>query len=95
MASLMKVGSHKTSIRTIEGVTSIRYHDTDVVSFDDKTITLNTGGWKTNTTKTRMNQVSNQFELGYCVYQRKGIWYVAFKGYDLLMSNDGKITLER
>ena len=56
------------------------YHSTDVVKWNDKHIRLYTGGWKTVTTKTRMNQVSNQFGLGYSVYQRKGKWYVDYNG---------------
>src|SRR6478735_716932 len=43
-------------------------------------ITLNTGGWKTNTTKTRMNQFAAQFcHYQYGVYQKKGEWFVAIK----------------
>lgn len=66
-----------TSIRTEAGMTHVRYHKTDVVSFNDDTITLRSGGWRTVTTKTRMNQAAHQFELGYSVWQRKGEWYVA------------------
>jgi hypothetical protein len=58
----------------------VAYHNTFVVCASDKTIVLNTGGWFTVTTKTRMNQASNQFGLGYRVFQKDFRWYVEFKG---------------
>ncbi len=73
-----KLGSTATNVRTEGNATIVRYHDTDVVRFDDSNITLNTGGWFTSTTKARMNQASAQFGLGFRVYQEKGslyIWY--------------------
>ena len=62
------------------GKTVVTLHATPVVKFDPSQIILNTGGWFTATTRTRMNQASNQFNLGYGVYQNKGAWYVSFKG---------------
>jgi len=41
------------------------------------TVKLDTGGWWSATTKKRMNEVSDQYELGFQVFQRKGKWYVA------------------
>ena len=58
----------------------VRYHQTDVVKFNHEKIILNSGGWNTFTTKTRMNQASNQFGLGYYVYQRDFDWYVDYNG---------------
>lgn len=54
----------------------VTYHDTIVIEFDDNQIILNTGGYKTTTTKRRMNQASKQFSLGIEVFQRKREWYV-------------------
>lgn len=66
-----------TTIRTDDhGVTHVCYHQTDVVSFDARRVTLRTGGWYTVTTKTRMNQASHQFNLGFSVYQDRGQWFV-------------------
>lgn len=56
------------------------YHGTVVVAWDNTNIILNTGGWFTATTKNRMNQASNQYRLGYGVYQKAGEWFVDFKG---------------
>ena len=76
MGQIERVGKTATSIRTEDGVTSVRYHATDVVRFSRAWVILNSNGWRTVTTKTRMNQTANQFGLGYGVYQRKGEWFV-------------------
>jgi hypothetical protein len=65
-----------------------------IVSFDAKRIVLNTGGWRSNTTKTRMNQTSNVFQLGYRVYQKAGEWFCAHKGQDIPF-DQYVLTLER
>lgn len=88
MSRYNQVGSHKTTIQNIEGVLTVTYHETPVVKAGIDTIVLNTGGWKTNTTKTRMNQASNQFDLGFGVYQRKGEWYCDFKNETIPFTND-------
>ena len=80
MAQKDKIGTHKTKVFTENGVTFVKYHDTKVVSFTEDTIYLNNGGFLTNTTKTRMNQASNQFNLGYRVYQKNFDWFVEHNG---------------
>lgn len=61
----------------------VRFYRTAIVTWSKKRggrIILNSGGWTTATTKTRMNQVANQYNLGYHVYQEKHEWYVDWKG---------------
>ena len=41
-------------------------------------VMLNSGGHRTQTTKNRMNQTANQFNLNFCVWQRNFKWYVSF-----------------
>lgn len=56
------------------------YHATKIVSVRvNGTIILNSGGWRTATTKTAMNQASRQDALGLRVWQEKGEWFVNFK----------------
>ena len=90
MAQMKRVTGVATSIRREGKDTCVRYHNTDVVRFDDSRlkIVLNTGSWKTATTKTRMNQASNQFGLDYGVYQKKGDWFVDYKGKTIPFIND-------
>ena len=73
-----------------EGVNYI-YHKTAVVKrYFDGRIKLNSGGWQTNTTKTAMNQASNNFNLGFGVFQKEYQWFVTWKG-ETLPFNDNMI----
>jgi hypothetical protein len=52
----------------------VRLHDTNVVTFhDDGRIELDSGGWDTVTTKSRMNACL----LQYGVFANNGTWYVS------------------
>jgi len=88
MAQTQEVKGVATSIRTENGYTAVRYHNTDVVQFNNEKIILNTGGHKTRTTKLRMNQTSNQYDLGYRVYAKNHEWYVDFKDETLEFENN-------
>jgi hypothetical protein len=91
MSILDQVCTHKTAIFTANGMTHVRYHQTSVVSFDSTKIKLDTGGWKTHTTKLRMNQASNQYGLGYRVYQKDFEWYADFKGREIPFDGNGLV----
>lgn len=56
------------------GKIAVCYHETDVLTYcPDGTIVLDSGGWKTSTTKARINEY---IPSGWTVYQDKGIWYL-------------------
>jgi len=76
MARTNKIGTHCTTVSTADGRTTVTYHETDVVTFDDLTVKLDNGGWPTSTTKLRMNQASIELGLGFWVYQYKKQWFV-------------------
>jgi len=76
MANQWKVGTHKTRVYVDEGFTIVKYWRTKVVKFNEEHIILDNGGWLTATTKLRMNQASNEYSLGYQVYQEDCSWYV-------------------
>ena len=80
MAQQSRVTGVATTISQIEGYTTITYHHTPVVQFNEKTIILRSGGWRSSTTKTRMNQASSQFDLGFSVHQKDFDWFVIYKG---------------
>jgi hypothetical protein len=73
---------------TDRGQRIVRLHDTDIVTFPNPDnpywFILNSGGWRTPTTKDRINAVLPQ---GVCIYQDRGIWYVRIGLWD---SNSGK-----
>jgi len=79
MGQTQTIGKTATTVRCQDDLFVIRYHQTDVVTFDKHKIELDSGGWDTATTKTRMNQTSNQFGLGFQVFQKEFKWFVDFK----------------
>lgn len=79
MSQLHRISKYKTKIIREGLETRVRLYSTDVVTFCPDRIILNTGGWETVTTKSRMNQASNQFQLGYYVFSKKGQMYCRMK----------------
>jgi len=53
-------------------------YDTQIVNVDfgDGYLNLNHGGYKTRTTKKRMNEALSSLDLTYGVIQRDGTWYL-------------------
>lgn len=88
MSQTHKLGKHATSVYPITDKkgnlgTAVRYYSTVIVKVFNDRIELNSGGWRTATTKTRMNQAASQFGLDFIVTQRNFDWYVT--------TPDGKI----
>lgn len=68
-----KIGNN-TYMSLEEGIIRIRLHGTDVVTiYRDNSINLNSGGWRTVTTKDRMNKYLSP---PWRVVQEKFEWYV-------------------
>jgi len=72
----------------------VTYHQTNIVSWKDGKITLNSDGWETVTTKRKMNQASIQFGLGYGVYQKDFEWFVDLPSGETLPFKDN-MTFDR
>ena len=73
-----KLANHTYLVRRGEDI-AIRLHSTDVVTLHpDGSVTLNSGGWHTSTTKDRIGYGygGTSFAPGYGLYQRNGIWYM-------------------
>jgi hypothetical protein len=71
-----KIGNNTYLIRRADGI-AVRLHSTDVVTFhSDNTITLNSGGYRTYTTKDRMNACLRQYR----VFQHNWNWYISAGG---------------
>jgi len=84
-------------IHYADNTNAIRLHNTDVVTVNKRpfplcnTITLNSGGWKTRTTKDRINKYTPQ---NYEVIQRNKKWYVIDRYQDLEIPFYDGITLQ-
>lgn len=82
MATQMRIGKTATSVSRDEfGILRVTYHSTPVVTvYPNGRIDLNHGGYMTATTKTRMNQSSNQLHLGFNVWQENFEWFIDVDG---------------
>lgn len=84
MGQTQTVSKNNTVLFTDDnGMMVCKLHQTDVVKWDHEKIILKSGGWQTVTTKTRMTQVSNQFNLPFGVFQRDFEWFVDWKGEEI------------
>lgn len=68
-----KLANNTYLIRLDGGGLAIRLHQTDIITINsDGSYTLNSGGWLTLTTKSRINEFSPA-----SINQNKGVWYFA------------------
>jgi hypothetical protein len=91
----MMIGTHKTKISRDDGVIRVKYHNTDVVTYEPNrgTVTLNTGGYFTATTKKRMNQAAEHYGLGFKVKQVDWTWYVELENKELLTFDGNTLVI--
>jgi len=72
-----------------EGMEACVYHRTKVVRWGRGTVTLNSGGHETYTTKKRMNEVSEEYRLGFRVFQKDHQWFVKLPTGSVVEFRDG------
>jgi len=87
-----KLSSYATTIAARNGNTTVTYHETAIVEFDLECVILRTGGWDTVTTRRKMNQVANQFGLGFSVYRDKGLTMVCHNGETAILGQGAVLT---
>ena len=46
-------------------------------NYDKKELSLFDGGWQSNTTKSRLNALLDEFATGFSVFQKNWNWYVS------------------
>ena len=93
MAQQTKLGKLATTVsRDDDGFYRVVFHETTILKWNEEKIILNSGGWRTATTKTRMNQASSQFGLGFDVFQKDREWFVKYHG-KTYSFDDGMILL--
>lgn len=88
--TVKKIANNTLQYETVDGYIGIQLHDAEIVRlYPDNTVKLFTHGWKTNTTKQRMNEFINPF----WVHQENGVWYVRnYRTHETFRFKDG-ITL--
>lgn len=65
----------------------VKLHQTIVAEKTKQGVTLNTGGWRTVTTKTAMNNALKQWGYPQRIYQKNHQWYIGDTEY-----HDGMIV---
>lgn len=81
-----EIGRVATTVRQDADCISVVYHSTEVFYYNkiNDSITLNTGGWNTPTTKRRINQALFHFGFrGYYVFQKNYQWYLSTPDKDI------------
>ncbi|KKM66067.1 hypothetical protein LCGC14_1485020 [marine sediment metagenome] len=76
MGELLGPGRTYTRVTIEGGTTRTYYYSTNVVTFDEDTITLDTGGYRTALIRAHMNQAAFQYALSFYVDQRNQDWFV-------------------
>ena len=71
-SQIEKIGNNTYRIDTKDGY-KVRLHDTDVIEYKGNTVILNSGGYRTNTTKDRINKYLPQ---NITLLQKNFEWYV-------------------
>ena len=69
--------SGNTQVVTNMGVSTVYLHGNKIALIDDTSLTLFDGGWQSNTTKSRLNALCEEFCIaGEGVFQKNYQWYV-------------------
>ena len=71
--------SANTSVHFDEesGVSVVRLHGNKIAEIDDTSMTIFDGGWQTNTTKSRLNALCQEFCIaGEGIFQKDFKWFV-------------------
>ena len=68
-----------TTVFTEDNVSKVYLHGNHIATVDDDTMTIFDGGWQSNTTKSRLNALCDEFCVpGEGVFQNNFAWYVKF-----------------
>ena len=70
--------SANTRVETIDGVSEVRLHGNLIAKVGDDFVTIFDGGWQSNTTKSRLNAIINEFCCAFTdgVFQKDYQWFV-------------------
>ena len=84
-SQLRKVANNTFEVYDKEGNRiAIRLHNTDIITFDNNKVIIDSGGWQTHTTKSRLNDYLRSF--GYHIEQKNYKW--------MLVNGDERVPFE-
>lgn len=79
----------------IESRVNVYLHDNLIFTLFDDKITLSHCGWRTNTTKSRLNALLCEFSDGCYLQQVKGDWYLIQDYKRRMINSSDELTLPR
>ncbi len=96
MAQTQTISRNNTAVYTQEnGTREVYLHKTRVMAVTvDNVVNLDTGGWLTVTTCTRMNQAANQWRLGFRVSRAGGVLTVRCSDGRTIEAPGGRVTFQ-
>lgn len=67
-----------TEVSNNDGVSTVYLHGNKIAEIGDAFVRIFDGGWQSNTTKSRLNAIINEFCNAYTdgVYQQNFAWYI-------------------
>ena len=67
-----------TSVTTEDGISTVYLHGNKIAEVADAFVRIFDGGWQSNTTKSRLNAIINEFCCGYTdgVFQKNFQWFI-------------------
>ena len=68
-------------------------HGNHIATIDNDNVTLFDGGWQSNTTKSRLNAISQEFAYGVGVFQKQWEWFVCNQNKTVDFTNGMQIAL--
>ena len=71
-----------TCVETVGSVSTVRLHGNKIAEITDDAMKIFDGGWQSNTTKSRLNALINEFCNGMTdgVFQKDFAWYIRDNG---------------
>lgn len=87
-----KIANNTYLVERLHDKIAVRYHQTDVVTFSDRATYLDTGGWKTTTTRDRVRNCGIDLyvqDYEWFIKTRKGVF--AWEEDRLYLEEDGRV----
>jgi hypothetical protein len=81
-----------TQVINIDGVSFVYLYNNLIAMVGDTWLELFDGGWKTNTTKSRLNAILSEHGNSEYVYQKNFEWFVSTKYGDVEFGNGIKLN---
>ena len=78
-----------TTVTTEDGVSTVHLHGNKIAEVGDDFVRIFDGGWQSNTTKSRLNAIINEFCNAFTdgVFQKDFQWYVRYNKVCLLYTS--------